>query len=175
MSRRSHALALALALALGAGLAGLLATAALAQAPAPNTTAEARLAWAKRHVELVCQPLEAQKMFDKATRCYNDVARLMGLASRETTVTAERAAPGPAPSAESAPAATNHATPKARPAIRPAPVRTALARPAPVRIAAAPARPRPAVAAQTDAPAASRSSRCSGMSCMRYTLLGVGF
>jgi hypothetical protein len=194
MSRRSRVLALA------AGLGTVLAagTFAFAQgngaAPQPSSAAEARLAWAKRHVELVCRPLESQKMFDRATRCYNDVARLMG-ASRETpSAVAERAAPAdkpvgekPAaqkPAAENAPAAAPTSPAKPRPSVRPAPVRTAAAsKPATVKVAAAPARVRVAsralMSAQNPSPAAPvitpASNRCSGVGCLRYTLLGVGF
>lgn len=172
MLRRSRVLVLA------AGVAGALATGTVAvaqsgsTAPQPNSAAEARLAWAKRHVELVCRPLESQKMFDRATRCYNDVARLMGSSAREAAAPVERADAAPAKPA---------AAPKPAPVARPAPVRTASAgKPAPVRVATVPARPRivarPAVAEGSIAPAAApASNRCSGVSCLRYTLLGVGF
>jgi hypothetical protein len=180
MSRSSRVLAV------GATLAGILAvaTAAGAQGGAPtpqgNSVAEARLAWAKRHVELVCRPLEAQKMFDKATRCYNDVARLMAASSEKPAATAESAQPAQQPAAQSAPTA---APAKPRPAARPAPVRAAAAaKPAPVRVAAVSSGPRapvrPIAVAQNDlraAPAAAVSSRCSGIGCLKYTLLGVGF
>jgi hypothetical protein len=190
MSRRSRVLALA------AGLGTVLAagTFAFAQgngaAPQSSSAAEARLAWAKRHVELVCRPLESQKMFDRATRCYNDVARLMGASSRETpSAVAERAEPAPKPAApkpaaENAPAAAPTSPAKPRPALRPGPVRTAAAiKPATIKVAAAPARVRVAsralTAAQNPSPAApvitTASNRCSGVGCLRYTLLGVGF
>jgi hypothetical protein len=185
MSRRSRVLALA------AGLATVLAagTFAMAQgnggAPQPSSTVEARLAWAKSHVERVCRPLESQRMFDRATRCYNDVARLMGASSRDVPVaTAERAVPAQQPdakpSAENTPPAAASATPaKPRPAVRPAPVRTAAARkPARVRVASAPVRPRVITVAQNEAatiPVVSTSKSCSGIGCLRYTLLGVGF
>jgi hypothetical protein len=175
MSRRSRLLGL------GASFAGLLAVAGVAvaqngSAAQPGGAAEARLAWAKRHVELVCRPLEEQRMFDKATRCYNDVARLMGV-SEKPTATAQSSTPAQKPAAEAAPAPAAAATPApARPAARPAPVRTA-AKPAPVRVAATPARPaaQPVVLARNDVAPARASGRCSGLSCMRYTLLGVGF
>ena len=187
MSHRSRVLALS------AGFATVLAagTLALAQgngaAPGPSSTVEGRLEWAKRHVELVCRPLESQKMFDKATRCYNDVARLMGASSREAPVsTAERAAPAPKPAAENVPPpAASATTPaKPRPTARPAPVRTASARnPAPVRVAATPVRARTSsrviTVAQNEGQGAPvitpTSNRCSGVACLRYTLLGVGF
>ena len=185
MSRSSNLLVVA------ASLAGVIAagTLAMAQSSSPETqpsAAEARLAWAKRHVELVCRPLEAQRLFDKATRCYNDVARLMESSRRETTAAnseqpqpAVTASPTPAnPAAEASPAPAASAPARPKPAVRPAPVRTAAAKPAsriapvraPARITVAQA-DRPAVPALTQ----SGSGRCSGMSCLRYTLLGVGF
>src|SRR3712207_5625716 len=92
--------------------AGTLATAQGTSTPTQSASAEARLAWAKRHVELVCRPLEEQRQFDKATRCYNDVARLMGASTRETTTAASAEAPAtaaapalpPKPAAERIPA-----------------------------------------------------------------------
>jgi hypothetical protein len=188
MSRRSNLLVLA------ASAAGVIAAGTLAMAQGTGTdqgpsAVEARLAWAKRHVELVCRPLEEQKMFDRATRCYNDVARLMAPTQAAAPSATAEASPSPAktaPESASPPAASAPAKP--RPAARPAPVRTAAvakpiqASPAPVRAAAAPARPRPVARpltlAQKNGPAAKPFgpvARCSGVSCLRYTLLGVGF
>lgn len=190
MSRRSNVLLSAASLA-GVIAAGTLAMAQGSSTEARPSAAEARLAWAKRHVELVCHPLEAQKLFDKATRCYNDVARLMETSRRDVTA-ANAGDAGPAVStpepaksasetvttpAASAPVTTAPAKP--RPTTRPAPVRTAAAaKPAPRAVPArAPAR---IIVAQADRPAAqafvpASGNRCSGVSCMRYTLLGVGF
>lgn len=144
---------------------GLAATAASAQTTTADKPAEARLAWAKRHVELVCRPLEARQMFDKATRCYNDVARIVSDASKTL------------PTAEVKPAAP--AEPVARPASRTppavrAPVRTAAPAPAVrTRIIARQVVPpvyRPVVAVEPSSP-----RRCSGVSCLQFTSLGVGF
>ena len=172
-------------LVLSAGFVGLLSAAGVAAAqggaspsPGPVAQKEAKLAWAKRRVELVCRPLEEQKMFDRATRCYNDVARLVGA----TPATADSSAGAPQPTARSAPAAAPAAQPKSAPSPRRAPVRTA-AQPALIRVAATSIRSRPAPrpAAGTGvyaAPAAASGpgfNRCAQMSCMRYTLLGVGF
>lgn len=51
---------------------------------------DARIAWAKRQVELVCRPLEARKMFDKATRCYDDASRIVGDPAKAVPTTAPR-------------------------------------------------------------------------------------
>ena len=154
---------------------------ASAQATQPDPTPEARLAWAKRHVELVCRPLEARQMFDRATRCYNDVARLVSDASKplppadraDAAASAARPAAAPAPAIRpTTPAATRPST--SRPAVR-------VARAAPV----SPVRARPAAQPAAVAFAApdlapyglypSDTKRCSGVGCLKYTLLGVGF
>ena len=184
MSRRSNVLTLA------ASLAGMIAAGTLAMAQGSSTEqrpspAEARLAWAKRHVELVCRPLEVQKLFDKATRCYNDVARLVESSLQEATAgsVGDTSPAGALPEVAKAPGDTVpapavSAPAKARPATRPAPVRTAAVQAAP-RVVAPRAPARIVVAQAERAPTAAAaqlaSSRCSGMSCFRYTLLGVGF
>ena len=172
-------------MAFGASAAMALSAATFANAQGASEAApEARLAWAKRHVELVCRPLEARQMFDRATRCYNDVARLVGDGSKALPTTAA-SKPTPA-TAATAPAPAATATRPAAPAVnrpaatRPA-VKTAAARPAPAR--PAPARTRIVarqVAPASDAgpllgPAPAASRRCSGIGCLQYTLLGVGF
>ncbi|MDB5510568.1 MAG: hypothetical protein JWR08_51 [Enterovirga sp.] len=156
-------------LAAATGLCALTAvTGALAQsASGEASVAEARVAWAKRHVELVCRPLETQGMFDKATRCYNDVARLISDTAKPAPAAA--AAPRPVAPADARPAEIRPTKPAVRAASRPAPAPVAR------RIAA-----RPIVAvAQNDlrAPAVLQpvSRRCTGVGCLQYTLLGVGF
>ena len=140
-------------------LAGMVAvaslgTAAMAEQVVQRTelkAAEARLSWAKRHIELVCKPFEARQMFDKATRCYDDVSRLVGDVSKPV------------------PAIAN-----ARKVVR---VARVPARIVPVRRVSRPvvvAESDPFVMPQ--AIQASSANRCSGISCLqRYTLLGVGF
>lgn len=50
---------------------------ATAQPASREPSTEERLAWARRHVELVCRQFEARQMFERATRCYNDATRLV--------------------------------------------------------------------------------------------------
>ena len=137
---------------------------------ASASVAQSRLDWAKRHVELVCKPLETRGEFERATRCYNDVTRLVGEPSKAT----------PAPSAygpaTSKPAAATRPVVKTA-AAKPAAKTAAVSRPAPARvrfsqraITVAAADPLPL------APAVQPSARrCVGVSCLQYTLLGVGF
>ena len=151
----------ALKSALVAGMVAVmsLGTAVVAEPLVQRTdvkAAEARLSWAKRHIELVCKPFETRQMFDKATRCYNDVSRLVGDVTQPVPATAN-----------------------ARKVVRVASVPTHRAAPAPVRRVAA----RPVIVADNDSfvmpqafPAATSGRSCSGISCLqRYTLLGVGF
>ena len=187
MLRRSRTLALSAGAVLALSV-GTFAAAPGARAE-PEATAEARLAWAKRHVELVCRPLEARQMFDRATRCYNDVARLVGDATKALpSASASKPAPAAsvaAPAASSPAPATTAARPAAPSVTRPAATRPVVktaaratpARPAPVRtrIVARQVTPPASEVGPSLRPAPTASRRCSGVGCLQYTLLGVGF
>lgn len=50
---------------------------------AGDSSAEARIDWAKRHVELVCRPLEANKLSARAAKCYEEVSLFIADPKRE--------------------------------------------------------------------------------------------
>ena len=54
-------------------VAGLSVASAAAQT---SDVGEARLAWAERHVELVCRPLEARGQLGRAERCRDEASRV---------------------------------------------------------------------------------------------------
>jgi hypothetical protein len=56
-------------------LAVLLSASGSAGASSMTSQAEARRIWAERHVDLVCRPLAARGLRERARRCYGDVAR----------------------------------------------------------------------------------------------------
>ncbi len=93
MVRHARCLAATLALAFGTLGAG----SALAQ---NEVVSEARLANAKRHMELVCQPLENRRQFAKAARCFSNVTAYL---TDATVALAEPAQPRPVRVAVEAP------------------------------------------------------------------------
>jgi hypothetical protein len=58
-----------------AAIAVMLLASGSASAGSTTGQAEARRIWAERHADLVCRPLEARGLRQRARRCYGDVAR----------------------------------------------------------------------------------------------------
>lgn len=67
------------------GLAILLSASGSAGASPMAEQAAARRIWAERHVDLVCQPLEARGQRERARRCYEDVKRAVADPTQDFT------------------------------------------------------------------------------------------
>ena len=84
---------------------------------AADSSAEARIEWAKRHVELVCRPLEANKLSARAAKCYEEVSLFIADPKREIPTEVEalplRRTAGDGVSTPKSPAAVAKPAPKA--------------------------------------------------------------
>lgn len=123
------------------GLACVVAVAGLSSSSviAGDSSAEARIEWAKRHVELVCRPLEANKLAARAAKCYEEVSLFIADPKRE--IPAEVEAVPLRRTAGDGPASQKAAPPKAVVAAKPAPNATVAAakKPEPKAIVTVPA------------------------------------
>lgn len=152
---------------------------------APGTSAEARIDWAKRHVEQVCRPLEAQGRKVEAARCFERVS--LFIADPQSPIPVEAATPlrriaEPEPTAVRPPESPA-AEPRRLSVIRTAAVKHAgaarhhhrIAKVTPPRLA------RPLVVASNDEVLPARDTspagkRCGSLPCSRImTMLGVGY
>ena len=156
-----------------------------------NATAEARIDWAKRHVELVCRPLEAKGRKTEAAKCFERVS--LFIADPQSAIPDENPTPlrrtaEPEPSAVQPPERPASTEPRRLPVIRTAAVKhLATARAYHHRIAkvTAPRQARPLVVASNDQvltptipvrDASPAAKRCGSLPCSRImTMLGVGY